>query len=278
MLSSCSGFLWHSFVLVGYLSAAHAQAQDTSPARRDAAVPSATYRADMSFSAMHLTSVDETLSPERFGGAGGSVFGRVVREAGRRRVSLQGAFGATSSLTTARSSGGLPRMRFVAVDGRVDVQQRLRARFNGGTTVFVGAALDGRYAERTHHLDTPAGASPAALSNSGRDYVVALQPTIEFARPLGSSAIADRLGVAALAAVRHEWAPSGSFDAAVKLQAPPSLVQIDNLLALTRAVGRHGTIGVSYRLRLFRARSPILLAESRHDLALSLGWRRGGAP
>lgn len=180
----------------------------------------------------------------------------------------------SSPLTTGRTAGGLPDMRFVAYDGRVDLQRRLRTRVAGGVLVLAGAALDARYAQRTHHVATPPGASPDPPQNLGQDVIVTLQPTIELARPVGSGAIACRLGIGAIGAVLHAWAPIGSLKQPVKVQTPPTLLLVDNLISAERPVGRRAIVGVRYRLRLLRSRSPLMLAESRNDLGLSVGWHR----
>ena len=164
-------------------------------------------------------------------------------------------------------------MRFVAYDGRVDLQQRLRTLRTVGVSVLAGIALDGRYGQRKHHLAVPEDASAAPLENLGQDIILTLQPTIELGRSIGSGAIAWRFGVGAIGAVLHTWAPINSMNQPIKVETPPTLLLFDNLIAAERPVGRHATVGVAYRLRLLRARSPITLTESRNDLALSVGWR-----
>ena len=250
-------------------------AQETSRADTITRPTPAAYGVRASFGIAHVTSVDEALSPERYGGTGSALGIGLVRESATRRVSAGMGINVSSSLTTGRTAGGLPDIRFIAYDGRVDLQQRLRTRIAGGVVALAGVAIDGRFAQRTHHVATPPGASADPPQNLGQDVIVTLQPTIELARPVGAGAIAYRLGVGVIGAVLHTWAPIGSLNQPLKVQTPPALLLFDNLITAERPVGRGATLGIAYRLRLLRARSPLMLAESRSDLALSVAWRHG---
>jgi hypothetical protein len=263
-----------ALILASVALSAPTSGQVTSGADTIARHERSSYSVAAMLATAHVASVDEALSPERYGGSGSALGIRVTREAGARRVSVDAGINMSSALRTARTAHGLPDMRFVAYDGRVDLQRRLPALRTAGVSVLAGVALDGRYAQRTHHLAVPDDASAAPPENMGQDIILTLQPTIELGRSIGSGAIAWRFGVGAIGAVLHSWAPIGSLRQPVKVQTPPALLQFDNLIAAELPVRPYATLGVAYRMRLLRARSPITLTESRNDLALSVGWRQ----
>jgi hypothetical protein len=180
-----------------------------------------------------------------------------------------------SALTTSHNTGGLPDVHFVVVDGRADFQRRFNTFDAYRTSLMLGVALTARYAERTYRVAAPWGVSSTPPENRGQDALATLQPTAELSRQLGRGVVAYRVGVGALAAVWHAWAPIGSLDQAPRAAVFPSLIQLDNSLTAEWPIGTHATWGVSYRQQLMRTRSPLLLAESRHDVQLLLGWRRG---
>lgn len=253
---------------------ASSRAQDAS-APGALASPRRLYRADASVAFMHLTSVDESLSPERFGGSGMSFAGNVSRASATNRLSFEGRVGVASSLTTSRNAGGLPDVRAVVLDGRVDVQRRTHVLDGYRASLLIGVAVTGRYGERTYRVAPPTRGTPA--ENRGQDGLSVLQPTAELSHRLGQGVLRGRLGVGVVGAVWHAWAPIGSLDQAPRVQTIPSLVQLDDALVFEVPVGTHGTWGVSYRQQLLRSRASLLLAESRHEVQMFVGWRRGGA-
>jgi hypothetical protein len=270
----------HAFVVNACLTAAalttpiagHAQQAAGADASTRAAV---TYEVAWSLALVHATTVDEALSLERYGGPGVAMEFRVGRSTPRRHISLGAGVGAAGSLITPRTTGGRPVMRFDAVDGRLDVQQRVRALDVFGARTFAGIALDGRYAERAQRIAAPGSVGQVASENRGQDVIVDLQPAIEFRRPLAGGLMGYRLGVGALGAVSHAWAPIGTPRRSVDVLTPPKLLVVDNFLTAERSVGRHAMIGLAYRFRLLRSNAPLPLVESRHDFAFQLGWLRG---
>ena len=236
------------------------------------AQPSARTGIDAGAALRRVSLADETLSPMRYRGTGAAFVASVALRLFATDWLLRGNYASTG---LSSSQGEQATFDTEAIELALEGSRPLRWSPRGAR-VDVGAITIFRLAGRRHDLVLP----PTALSFGGLeansfDGLAAAGPAVVVRHSLGAGIMSWR-GSAALAGwAWHPYRPvSIASGAPARFVLAGDLTRLESSLAWEAPRARRLAVGAAYSYRLLALRRDTRLAESQHELAATLGWRR----